>query len=212
MCTLRNALFLNGLIKRSFTNRTAFIFPHSEWTQVACRFSQKGMKGVLIKNDCTYSGIFSRSKAMSHLAKWLNNEKIQYVESVADWQEALVIAGRPLLSEGAISQDYIDAIIQQKEEIGPFFVIAPQIAMPHARPEQGAHKLGLSIVLLGTAVKFDSEENDPVKAIFMFAAPDSNSHIEMISELAEVLSDEAIMAQLFRVTSKEALITILSGV
>ncbi|WP_208442937.1 PTS sugar transporter subunit IIA [Pantoea agglomerans] len=149
---------------------------------------------------------------MSHLAKWLDNEKIQYVESVTDWQEALVVAGRPLLSEDAISQDYIDAIIQQKEEIGPFFVIAPQIAMPHARPEQGAHKLGLSIVLLGTAVKFDSEENDPVKAIFMFAAPDSNSHIEMISQLAEVLSDEEIMAQIFNASSKEALMTILSGV
>ncbi|MGC0952387.1 PTS sugar transporter subunit IIA [Pantoea agglomerans] len=149
---------------------------------------------------------------MSHLAKWLDNEKIQYVESVTDWQEALVVAGRPLLSEGAISQDYIDAIIQQKEEIGPFFVIAPQIAMPHARPEQGAHKLGLSIVLLGTAVKFDSEENDPVKAIFMFSAPDSNSHIEMISQLAEVLSDEEIMAQIFNASSKEALMTILSGV
>lgn len=149
---------------------------------------------------------------MSHLAKWLNKEKIQYVESVTDWQEALVIAGRPLLSEGAISQDYIDAIIQQKKEIGPFFVIAPQIAMPHARPEQGAHKLGLSIVLLGIAVKFASEENDPVKAIFMFAAPDSNSHIEMISQLAEVLSDEEIMAQIFNASSKEALMTILSGV
>ncbi|MGC0872323.1 PTS sugar transporter subunit IIA [Pantoea agglomerans] len=149
---------------------------------------------------------------MSHLAKWLNKEKIQYVESVTDWQEALVVAGRPLLSEGAISQDYIDAIIQQKKEIGPFFVIAPQIAMPHARPEQGAHKLGLSIVLLGTAVKFDSDENDPVKAIFMFAAPDSNSHIEMISQLAEVLSDEEIMAQIFNASSKEALMTILSGV
>jgi PTS system ascorbate-specific IIA component len=149
---------------------------------------------------------------MSHLAKWLNNEKIQYVESVTDWQEALMIAGRPLLSEGAISQDYIDAIIQQKEEIGPFFVIAPQIAMPHARPEQGAHKLGLSIVLLGTAVKFNSEENDPVKAIFMFAAPDSNSHIEMISQLAEVLSDENTMTQIFNASSKDALMAILSGV
>ncbi|MGB9094960.1 PTS sugar transporter subunit IIA [Erwinia sp.] len=148
---------------------------------------------------------------MSHLANWLNNEKVQYVESVADWQEALQIAGRPLLSEGAISQDYIDAIIRQKEEIGPYFVIAPHIAMPHARPEQGAHKLGLSIVLLGTAVKFDSEENDPVKAIFMFAAPDSNSHIDMISQLAEVLSDENIMEQLFTANSKEALMTILSG-
>ncbi|SUE06311.1 Mannitol-specific cryptic phosphotransferase enzyme IIA component [Pantoea agglomerans] len=107
---------------------------------------------------------------MSHLAKWLNNEKIQYVESVTDWQEALVIAGRPLLSEGAISQDYIDAINSAKRGDRPFFVHrAADCPCPHARPEQGAHKLGLSIVLLGTAVKFDSEENDPVKAIFMFA-------------------------------------------
>lgn len=149
---------------------------------------------------------------MSHLAKWLNNEKVQYVEHVADWQDAIAIAGRPLLKEGVISQDYIDAIIRQKEEIGPFFVIAPQIAMPHARPEEGAHKLGLSIVLLGTPVNFDSEENDPVKAIFMFSAPDSNSHIEMISQLADVLSDENIMARLFNANSQDALMTILSGV
>lgn len=149
---------------------------------------------------------------MSNLADWLNNEKVQYVENVADWREALAVAGRPLLNEGAISQEYIDAIIHQKEEIGPFFVIAPQIAMPHARPEQGAYKLGLSVVLLGNAVIFDAEENDPVKAIFMFSAPDSNSHIEMISQLAEVLSDENIMEQIFAARSQQALMAILTGV
>ncbi|KAF6666531.1 PTS sugar transporter subunit IIA [Pantoea sp. EKM101V] len=149
---------------------------------------------------------------MSHLADWLNSERIQYVERVADWQEAIVLAGRPLLSEGVISQAYIDAIIQQKKAIGPFFVIAPQIAMPHARPEQGALGLGLSVLLLESAVEFDSEENDPVKVLFMFAAPDSNSHIEMISQLAEVLSDENIMAQVFNADSHEALLAILSGV
>lgn len=46
----------------------------------------------------------------------------------------------------------------------------------------------------------------------MFAAPDSNSHIEMISQLAEVLSDEDIMAQLFSANSQDALMRILSGV
>ncbi|MCU1788785.1 PTS sugar transporter subunit IIA [Pectobacterium polaris] len=146
---------------------------------------------------------------MSHLANWLNNEKVQYVENVSDWKEAINIAGLPLLNEGAISQDYLDAIIRQKEEIGPYFVIAPQIAMPHARPEQGAKKLGLSIVRLGNAVKFDAEENDPVTAIFMFAAPDSNSHIEMISQLAEVLSDENMMESIFNARSKEELDAIL---
>ncbi|CAH0288040.1 Ascorbate-specific PTS system EIIA component [Erwinia aphidicola] len=146
---------------------------------------------------------------MSQLAQWLNNEKIQYVDNVADWKEALQIAARPLLNEGAIAQSYIDAIIRQKEEIGPYFVIAPHIAMPHARPEEGASQLGLSIVKLGQAVKFDSEENDPVDAIFMFSAPDSHSHIKMISQLAEVLSDEEIMDKIFNARSQEALKQIL---
>ncbi|ERK06318.1 MAG: PTS sugar transporter subunit IIA [Pantoea sp.] len=146
---------------------------------------------------------------MSNLSKWLNEEKIQYLENVSDWKEAIQVAGRPLLNEGAISQQYIDVIIQQKEDIGPYFVIAPRIAMPHARPEQGAQKLGLSIVKLGHAVKFDADENDPVDAIFMFSAPDSNSHIEMISQLAEVLSDDETMGRLFNAGSKEELSAIL---
>lgn len=146
---------------------------------------------------------------MSHLAKWLNNEKIQYVESVADWKEAIQIAGLPLLSEGAISQSYIEAIIRLKEDIGPYFVIAPRIAMPHARPEEGAKALGLSVVKLAKAVVFNADENDPVDTLFMFAAPDSNSHIEMISQLAELLSDENEMEKVFNARSKEELNAIL---
>ncbi|WP_312227547.1 PTS sugar transporter subunit IIA [Pseudescherichia sp.] len=146
---------------------------------------------------------------MSHLATWLNNEKIQYVESVADWKEAIQIAGLPLLNEGAISQSYIEAIIRLKEEVGPYFVIAPRIAMPHARPEEGAQALGLSVVKLAKPVVFNADENDPVDTLFMFAAPDSNSHIEMISQLAELLSDESEMEKVFNARSKEELNAIL---
>lgn len=146
---------------------------------------------------------------MSHLATWLNNEKIQYVESVADWKQAIQIAGLPLLNEGAISQSYIEAIIRLKEEIGPYFVIAPRIAMPHARPEEGAQALGLSVVKLAKPVVFNADENDPVDTLFMFAAPDSNSHIEMISQLAELLSDESEMEKVFNARSKEELNAIL---
>jgi len=148
---------------------------------------------------------------MPTLSNWLNKNKIQYVESVADWKEAIQIAARPLLDEGAISADYVDSIIKQKEEIGPYFVIAPRIAMPHTRPEHGAAALGLSIVKLGQAVEFNSEENDPVDAIFMFSAPDSNSHIEMISQLAEVLCDDEVMQRIFNSQSSEALQGILLG-
>lgn len=142
---------------------------------------------------------------MAHLAKWLNEAKIQYLNSVPDWQTAIKAVAEPLLQEDAISQSYVDAIIQQKLEIGPYFVIAPRIAMPHARPEQGAKKLGLSVLRLAQGVNFAADENDPVEILFMFAAPDSNSHIEMISQLAEVLSDEEKMARVMAASSQAEL-------
>ena len=77
--------------------------------------------------------------------------------------------------------------------------------------EHGAKALGLSIVKLGQAVEFNSEDNDSVDAIFMFSAPDSNSHIEMISQLAEVLSDDEVMQQIFSTQSAEELQAILLG-
>ncbi len=146
---------------------------------------------------------------MAHLAKWLNEEKIQFLESVPDWQAAIEAVARPLLHEQAISQRYVDTIIQQKQDIGPYFVIAPRIAMPHARPEQGAEKLGLSVLKLAQGVNFDAEENDPVDILFMFAAPDSNSHIEMITQLAEVLSDEEKMAQVLSAANQAELSRLL---
>lgn len=146
---------------------------------------------------------------MSQLAKWLRHEQVQYVDRVVDWKQAVQIAGRPLRDQGAISQDYIDAIIRQKEDVGPYFVIAPRIAMPHARPEEGANTLGLSVVKLQHAVEFDSAENDPVDVIFMFSAPDSHSHIEMISHLAEVLSDDDIMQRIYASRSQQQLIDLL---
>ncbi|PIJ50395.1 PTS mannitol transporter subunit IIA [Erwinia sp. OLTSP20] len=146
---------------------------------------------------------------MANLASWLNEETIQYADKVTSWQEAIILAGRPLLAAGAISPRYIDAIISMKQEIGAYFVIAPRIAMPHARPEQGANKLGLSVLKLASAINFDAGENDPVDIIFMFSAPDSNSHIDMISQLAEVLSDDDTMQHIFTTRSKAALMALL---
>jgi PTS system ascorbate-specific IIA component len=149
---------------------------------------------------------------MAALSTWLNENRIQYVNSVSDWQEAIALVAQPLLTDGTISGEYVANIIKQRQAIGPYFVIAPRIAMPHARPEEGANKLGLSILKLREGVSFGSEENDPVDVIVMFAAPDRNSHVELISTLAEFLSDEDIMNTVFNVQSQPELMTIINSI
>ncbi len=146
---------------------------------------------------------------MSVISPWLSADHIQFVEQLQDWKSAINTAAQPLIASGAMTSAYPAAIISGKESLGPYFVLAPQIAMPHARPEEGALALGLSVLMVRAGVNFDADENDPVRLLFMFSAPDSYSHLEMISQLAELLSDDAMMAQLLNATSKQQLISLL---
>ncbi|MFW5827314.1 MAG: PTS sugar transporter subunit IIA, partial [Alkalispirochaeta sp.] len=63
-------------------------------------------------------------------------------QSVADWEEAIRVGGRLMIDAGLVEPRYIDAIISNHKEMGPYFVIAPGIAMPHAKPENGVLATG----------------------------------------------------------------------
>ncbi len=72
------------------------------------------------------------------LGTWLSDATITLRESVETWPQALEICGKPLLDAGVIAPEYITAIVQQHQKLGPYYVLAPGLAMPHARPEEGA--------------------------------------------------------------------------
>ncbi|HAU5065325.1 TPA: PTS sugar transporter subunit IIA [Citrobacter amalonaticus] len=144
------------------------------------------------------------------LNKWLTETTIMLRESVEDWQQALELCARPLLAAGVITPDYLTAIVAQHHQLGPYYVLAPGLAMPHARPEEGARALGLSLLKLKHGVSFDAGEFDPVDIIIMLAAPDKHSHISMISALAELFSSDEDLAQLHQATTREEIKKIIS--
>lgn len=89
-----------------------------------------------------------------------------------NWPQALELCAKPLLDMQVIEPEYVTAIIQQHHTLGPYYVLAPGLAMPHARPEEGAKGLGLSLLKLKQGVSFGAGEFDPVDVIIMLAAPD----------------------------------------
>ena len=72
---------------------------------------------------------------------------------------------------------------------GPYFVIAPGIALAHAKPSESVLATGLSLVTLAEPIVFGNEANDPVKLVFALCAVDHDSHIQMLGELSTLLSD-----------------------
>ena len=145
------------------------------------------------------------------ITTWLPAENIQIVDSVYDWKQAITLSAQPLLAKGAITEDYINAIFNSHQELGPYYVLAPGLAMPHARPEQGAIKNGLSLLHIKQGVSFDADENDPIYVVIMLCALSGEEHINMITALAEIFSDDERLAALLEASSMEAIQSVING-
>lgn len=120
---------------------------------------------------------------------FVENNSIQLQKSAKTWEEALHILFSPLVESKAIKQEYIEAIIKRTNEIGPFYVIGPKLAMPHERGELGALKDAFTILTLDKEVEFPTGEM--VDILIGFSATDSEAHIaEVIPQIVTLFEDE----------------------
>ncbi len=125
------------------------------------------------------------------LKKYLREYKtVRLKVTVADWEEAIRVGTDLLVETGAIEPRYYDAIVESCRNLGPYFLVAPGLAMPHARPTEGVRANGFSLVTLAQPVSFGDSENDPVDILITMAAKDAKTQNERaIVEIVELFDD-----------------------
>ncbi|MEI2467532.1 BglG family transcription antiterminator [Niallia taxi] len=123
------------------------------------------------------------------LASLLPVEHIQLLEAATDWKNSIKLAAEPLLAGGFIKKDYIKSMIWNIEKMGPYIVISPKVAIPHARPEDGVNKLSMSLLKLTKEVPFSKENKHQIQLIIILAAIDGETHLKAISQLSRMFSD-----------------------
>lgn len=142
---------------------------------------------------------------MSKVTEYLKKENVRIVEAVEDWREAIRVATEPLAEQGYITENYAKRIIQLTEEHGAYYIVAKNLALVHARPEDGVLKQQLAVTVIRKPVIFDNKENEPVQLFVTLCAEDSNKHLEMLQELAEIMMDESRVEQCVQAETAEAL-------
>ena len=145
------------------------------------------------------------------LSEMLGEETIAIGLSVRDWQEALREAGSLLVMAGAVEPRYVEAMVQMVQEIGPYIVVAPGVALPHARPEDGVKKDCMSLVTLMPPVDFGNKYNDPVRLVVAFAATDKKTHVDALAELAKLLGNSTMLDDLDRASSPEEIMRLIDS-
>src|SRR5699024_7003333 len=86
------------------------------------------------------------------LSELINKNTIQLKANVSDWEHAVITGGQLLVRENIVSEEYVKAMVKSVKDSGPYIVIAKNVALPHARPEEGAKEIGISILTLSTPV------------------------------------------------------------
>ena len=132
------------------------------------------------------------------LEKYLE-DNIQVIDHVVDWRESIRVTATKLLEKKYITEDYIEAMINNVRVNGSYMIILPQIAIPHSRPEDGVLKTAISLLKLHTPVLYP--EDKEVSLILVLAADDNQSHIELISQLANLLEDKVALNGLMQANS-----------
>lgn len=114
----------------------------------------------------------------------------------ADWRAAVRRAGELLVDAGLTTAEYVDAMEEARDELGPYMVVAPGVAMPHARPERGVLAAGVAVVTLATPIPFGHATNDPVDVVIAFAARDKSAHLATLQRIAALVADTDAMSAL----------------
>jgi len=118
------------------------------------------------------------------LQELLTENRIRCAASVSDWRSAIRLAAGPLVDEGCVTPGYVDAMIVSVETHGPYIVIDEGLALPHARPEDGALRPALAMLLLREPVDL---LGNAVRVFVVLSAVDNHAHIEAMRSLAELV-------------------------
>lgn len=133
----------------------------------------------------------SENGIKSNLSKMISEDCILLDVEARDVENALRLGCELLVKSGAVTEKYCDLIIESFYKNGPYFVIAPNFALSHAKnDDKCVKKLAFSFVRLSKPIYFGHPYNDPVYLILTLATPDDKTHINAMAKLSEKLMDE----------------------
>lgn len=116
---------------------------------------------------------------------------IRFVDhATGNWKDEIRRTADPLLKRGCIQQSYLDKMIALGEAHGPYFVISDDIAIAHARPQDGVIALGLRLTIYREGLTI--MEREGIRFLFVLSSPDQKRHLHILENIMALSHDEKL--------------------
>ena len=131
----------------------------------------------------------------------LTEDNVIRVNKNIVWKEAIRIASEPLLITKSITSKYVQAMIDLVEEHGAYIVLKNKIAIAHAKPEEGANRLNVSLLINRKKIYFD--EKIGVHFLFVLSSPNPKAHLQILKDISFWTDEEVDLTTLLNGDIKE---------
>ncbi|WP_036463722.1 PTS sugar transporter subunit IIA [Mycoplasmopsis sturni] len=152
------------------------------------------------------------SQKLNLLDSLIKDKAILVHQEAKTWQEAVKISTQPLVTAKIINDKYYQDIIESTAKHGPYYVIMPGLAMPHASAtEDSVFGNGFSLITLKEPVVF--ENGFEVSVLICIAAIDGETHTQVaIPQIVAVFEDPENITKIAQMNSKEEIIEFIRSI
>lgn len=142
------------------------------------------------------------------LASLLSASAIRLAEHAADRQEAIRRCGQILVDIGAVEPTYVEAMLEREQSISTY--VGEGVAIPHATlaGKSAVKRDALAVVRFPAGVDWGGERVVVCVAI----AAIGDGHVEILSELAQILLDPGRARDLREADRAEDVLQLLAPV
>ncbi|MBO1308687.1 BglG family transcription antiterminator [Enterococcus sp. 669A] len=148
--------------------------------------------------------------AIMRISDFLSASKITILDQVADYKEAIRIAGQPLLLEGAVTEAYIQSVIDSHDFEDPYTILGQDVAIPHALPDEGVKKIGISLLIVREGFLYSKTQS--LKLVFLIAPIDKKQHNQAIIDILTIAESPELIEKLTSTNDKQQILDLLKEI
>lgn len=145
------------------------------------------------------------------LHEFLTPERISLDIDVSDWKDSIYKAGQLLIDSKDISQQYLDIVIENIEQNGPYVVISEGFAFPHAEIGEYNFNTAMRLIRLKNPIYYSDsimDDNDdittlPVKYVCILSATEEQKQLKAIFNLFNLLKQNSFKVALDKCCTSE---------
>ena len=127
-----------------------------------------------------------------------------------NWEEAVRLSAEPLIESGAITGQYVEAILDSTRANGPYYVLCPNIAMPHAKPDHVVRD-GFSLITLDKPVTFPNGVEAVIFACMSVTGKD-HTLAPALEQFTNICCAENIVERLSRCKNEDEILAVIDSV